>query len=202
MDKPYSIRLLKGKEIQRHLPNVANLRLRVFKEYPYLLDGDLKEALEYLSLYATAKSSLLVTATSNNELVGTVAGVPLNATAAIIQKTFVDNHQNLEQWFYIDEIVIAPQWRNRGLSRVFLHALEDHAKESGYRFTTFCVIRRPPTHPLRPRGFVPLNESFAESGYERLPDLALELNWVDIGDGRPSAKKMDFWYKDLTVKKD
>ncbi len=202
MDKPYSIRLLKGKEIQRHLPNVANLRLRVFKEYPYLLDGDLKEALEYLSLYATAKSSLLVTATSNNELVGTVAGVPLNATAAIIQKTFVDNHQNLEQWFYIDEIVIAPQWRNRGLSRVFLHALEDHAKESGYRFTTFCVIRRPPTHPLRPRGFVPLNESFAESGYERLPDLALELNWVDIGDGRPSAKKMDFWYKDLTVKKE
>lgn len=202
MDKPYSIRLLKAKEIQRHLPHVANLRLRVFKEYPYLLNSDLNEALEYLSLYATAKNSLLVTATSNNELVGAVAGVPLNATAAITQKPFTNNHQNLEEWFYIDEIVIAPQWRSRGLARLFLHALEDHAKESGYRFTTFCVIHRSPNHPSRPRGFMPLDEYFAERGYERLPELAMELSWVDIGDGRPSAKKMDFWYKNLTTKKE
>lgn len=202
MDKPYSIRLLKGKEIQRHLPSVANLRLRVFKEYPYLLESDPAEALEYLSLYATAKDSLLVTATSNNELVGTVAGIPLNTTAAIIQKVFKDNHQTLEQWFYIDEIVIAPQWRNRGLARVFLRALEDHAKETGHRFTTFCAIHRPSNHPSRPRGFMPLDDYFASLGYERLPECKLDLDWVDIGEGRSSTKKMVFWYKDLSAKQE
>ena len=197
MERPYSLRLLKGKEIVRHLPDVADLRLRVFKEYPYLFQDDDKHTLTYLSHYAAAKHCLLVTATSNNEMVGAVAGIPLEATSPATQKPFIDTHQTLSQWFYIDEIVVAPQWRTRGLGGLFLRAMEDHAKELGYLYTTFCVIHRPATHPSRPRGYVPPDEYFIERGYERLPELNLHLTWVDTGEGRATTKTMKFWYKKL-----
>ena len=201
MEKPYSIRLLKGKDIKRHLPDVANLRLRVFKEYPYLYEGDLKDEHEYLSHYSSSENSFLATAFSDNELIGAATGIPLTAAAPVTQQPFIDAHQKLEQWYYIGEVVLAPQWRHRGLGGLFLRALEDHAKELNYRFTTFCTIHRPPTHPSRPRGFVPLDEYWKKHGYERLT-MTCQLSWIDTGEGRPSAKQMDFWYKELPEKKE
>ncbi len=200
MDKPYSIRLLKGKDINRHLPEVASLRLRVFKEYPYLYEGNLKEEYEYLAQYVKPES-FLAAAFSNNELIGAATGIPLAIAADVTQRPFIDNNLKVNQWFYIGEIILAPQWRNRGLGGLFLRALEDHAKELHYHFTTFCTIQRPPNHPLRPRGYKPLDEYWREHGYERLQDLSCELSWIDTGKGHPSPKKLIFWYKDLEQKK-
>ncbi len=132
MDKPYSIRLLKGKDINRHLPEVASLRLRVFKEYPYLYEGSLKDEHDYLSQYVKPES-FLAAAFSNNELIGAATGIPLAIAADVTQQPFIDNNLKVNQWFYIGEVILAPQWRNRGLGSLFLRALEDSVQLSSQK---------------------------------------------------------------------
>ena len=49
----------RGKEVQQVIGELARLRLGVFREYPYLYDGNLEEELEYLSKYVELKGSFV-----------------------------------------------------------------------------------------------------------------------------------------------
>jgi len=46
------IHCLKGKEILPYLSELARLRIEIFKEYPYLYEGDLAYEEQYLHTYA------------------------------------------------------------------------------------------------------------------------------------------------------
>jgi len=60
---------LKGKEILPYLTELAHLRMTVFKEYPYLYEGDLAYEEKYLQTYADCNESIMVLAINTRALV-------------------------------------------------------------------------------------------------------------------------------------
>lgn len=70
-------RLLQGSRIQEYLEQIAQLKLSIFKEYPNLNDGHLKDELDYLRHYANHDEAITIIASCGNELAGAVTAIPL-----------------------------------------------------------------------------------------------------------------------------
>lgn len=71
------IRLLQGAAIAPHIPDLAHLRLTVFREFPYLYDGTPEYEARYLATYAESPDSLFVLALDGERVVGVSTGLPM-----------------------------------------------------------------------------------------------------------------------------
>ena len=56
------VKSLVGEEIKAVLPDLARLRIIVFRDWPYLYDGTLEYEQEYLAKLAAAKGAVCVVA--------------------------------------------------------------------------------------------------------------------------------------------
>ena len=54
------IRHVYGKQIQSYIDDIASLRLKVFKDFPYLYDGNIEDEHKYLERYSLSKNSLVL----------------------------------------------------------------------------------------------------------------------------------------------
>ena len=64
-----------GAAIRPFIPDAARLRIAVFREWPYLYDGDAGYEREYLLTYSSHPDSLFVVAKSGHEVVGISTGI-------------------------------------------------------------------------------------------------------------------------------
>jgi hypothetical protein len=71
------IRLLRGAEIEPHIDDLARLRIQVFREFPYLYDGNLDYEAEYLATYVRSADSLCVLVRDEGRVVGASTSLPL-----------------------------------------------------------------------------------------------------------------------------
>ncbi len=60
MEADYQIHELTGSALEPWLDALGELRIRVFREYPYLYDGSLAYEREYLQRYLGAQDALVV----------------------------------------------------------------------------------------------------------------------------------------------
>ena len=74
-----SLRLarLTGAAILPHLDALADLRIRIFYDYPYLYEGSRDYEWRYLQTYAQAADSVVVGAFDGSRLVGAATALPL-----------------------------------------------------------------------------------------------------------------------------
>ena len=63
---------LSGAAMAQYMDELAQLRIRVFREFPYLYDGDEAYEKRYLQTYLNAPRSLMVLATDGGTVVGGV----------------------------------------------------------------------------------------------------------------------------------
>jgi len=66
-----------GHNFQKHIDTVANLRISIFREYPYLYDGNISYEADYLKSYVLSKNSILILARDKGQIVGALTGLPL-----------------------------------------------------------------------------------------------------------------------------
>jgi hypothetical protein len=71
------VRVLTGATLDAALEDVARLRITVFREWPYLYDGDLSYEREYLSAYRNNPAAVLVGAFDGAKLIGAATGTPM-----------------------------------------------------------------------------------------------------------------------------
>ncbi len=71
------VRSLTGDEIKTVLPDLARLRIVVFRDYPYLYDGTLEYEEEYLAKFAKAKGAVCVIARDGDQIVGASTAAPM-----------------------------------------------------------------------------------------------------------------------------
>ena len=77
MDAKVAVAPLTGAALVSALPEVARLRIAVFRAYPYLYDGDYDYEAEYLKLYANTPGAIVVAArdgANGNRLAGAATG--------------------------------------------------------------------------------------------------------------------------------
>ena len=63
---------LSGAALHRYIPELAQLRMRVFRDFPYLYDGDPEYEARYLQTYVEAPHSVIVLAFDGDRVVGAV----------------------------------------------------------------------------------------------------------------------------------
>ncbi|MDR5906662.1 GNAT family N-acetyltransferase [Franzmannia qiaohouensis] len=186
-----------GHAIAPYLDALARLRIRVFRDFPYLYDGDLAYESDYLARYADCPRSLFVLAFDADTLVGAATGMPLADDLDEFRAPFEQAGFDIGSVFYYGESVLLPSYRGRGIGKAFMAEREAHARGEGFASAAFCAVERPDDHPLKPHDYVPLHGFWRSRGYERHPELATTFHWKDIGDAEETHKPMVFWLKSL-----
>ncbi len=192
-----SIVSLAGAEAAGHLDDLARLRIAVFREWPYLYDGDVEYERDYLAAFAAAPDALLVLARAGDRVVGASTAMPMAAAEAAIRAPFEDRGRRLAAICYFGESVLEPAWRGRGAGHAFFDAREAHARRLGAAEATFCAVARPEDHPLRDPAYRPLDGFWRGRGYRPAPDLACRLAWKDLDQPAESEKTLVFWTRRL-----
>ncbi|XOZ34761.1 GNAT family N-acetyltransferase [Halomonadaceae bacterium KBTZ08] len=191
---PVELERVSGDAIRPWVRDVAALRIRVFREWPYLYDGDMAYEEQYLDTYVQSPRSVLVLALDGDQVVGAATGLPLADEEQAFIQPFVDLGYNPEHIFYFGESVLLPAYRGQGIGVRFFSEREAHARElGGFQYCCFCAVERPANHPLRPDGYQPLDDFWRKRGYEPVPELRTHYPWKDIDQAGETAKPMRFW---------
>mgnify|MGYP001627798010 FL=1 len=191
------VRVLTGAELEAALPQVAALRIAVFRDWPYLYDGDLAYEERYLQSYRTAPGAILVGAFDGSRLVGAATGTPLADHAAEFRAVAARLPAPLEQVFYCAESVLLPEYRGQGIGHRFFDAREGFARAQGFGHAIFCAVRRPQDHPMRPQGYRPLDTFWRKRGYAPVEGAEAVFSWKDVGDPAESDKPLQVWMRAL-----
>lgn len=186
---------LVGREIDPWLGPVAALRIQVFRDYPYLYDGDAEYERDYLATYADSPNSLFVLALVDGQVVGAATGVPMVEADEAFQQPFLAGGIPLDSVFYFGESVLLPAWRGQGVGGRFFDQRERYARALGADLTCFCAVDRPADDPRRPPAYRPLDAFWQRRGYQRRHDMRTDYEWLELGDASPSLHPMVFWLK-------
>jgi GNAT superfamily N-acetyltransferase len=186
-----------GRDIVHYLEALARLRIRVFRDFPYLYDGNLAYEADYLDRYARNPRSLFVLAFDGDTPVGAATGQPLADEVDDFRAPFEASGYRPEAVFYYGESVLLPEYRGQGIGKAFMQAREAHASAEGFEFVAFCAVERPDDHPRKPADYRPLHSFWNAQGYRRTSSLATTFSWKDLDEAYETEKPMVFWLKAL-----
>lgn len=191
-----AVRVLTGDALADALPDVARLRIDVFRDWPYLYDGDADYERDYLRAYQSP-GAVVVAAMDGDRIVGAATGAPMSDHATDFGAAFADRPEPLSDIFYCAESVLLRAYRGHGLGHAFFDAREDHARALGARWSAFCSVIRPADHPMRPAHYWPLDAFWRRRGYAPLPGVVAQFAWKDLGQATETEKTLQFWMKPL-----
>lgn len=184
-------------ELDRHLWDVADLRIKVFAAFPYLYDGDRDYEARYLRTYRDSPSAIVVGAWDGDRLVGASTGTPMEDHAEDFAHAFAGPALPITDIFYCAESVLLPEYRGQGAGHRFFDLREEHARRLGRHWSAFCSVIRPPDHPDRPADYRPLDAFWRARGYSPLEGAVATFAWRDHGDDRETDKQLQFWIRRL-----
>ena len=191
------VRVLTGAALDAALEDVARLRITVFREWPYLYDGDLEYEREYLNAYRNNPAAVLVGAFDGAELIGAATGTPMLDHANEFASAFQRLNWDLSQVFYCAESVLLNSYRGSGIGHRFFDLREEHARALGCSKVAFCAVQRPVDHPLRPTDYRPLDIFWKKRGYRTVSNAIAYFSWKDIDVAHETPKPLQFWARDL-----
>ncbi len=187
--------MLKGDGILPHLPALAGLRMTVFREFPYLYDGDAGYERGYLRTYASSPRAAIIAAFDGEEVVGASTCLPLKDETGNVPAPFVAAGLDVGRYFYFGESVLLARYRGRGIGVRFFE--EREAQAAGYDFTIFCAVQRAADDPRRPADYQPLDGFWTKRGYVKQPELSCTMSWKEVGNSEQSSQTLIFWMKAL-----
>ncbi len=183
-----------GADIRRVFDELAQLRIAVFRDFPYLYEGSVDYEKTYLNTYAESERAMLFAVFDGDLMVGGTTCLPLRDETAEVQAPFMRAGYDVDTVFYFGESLLLPEYRGQGLGHRFFDEREAHVRSFGtYLTMTFCAVQRPTDHPLRPADYRPLDAFWQQRGYTPDPALQTTFSWPDLGETEDSAKVMQFW---------
>lgn len=187
-----------GSEISALAADFAQLRIKVFREFPYLYEGSTAYEMDYIRTYAGSENAFLFAVYDGHQMVGATTCIPLQDETPEVQQPFIDSGQDTTSIFYFGESMLLPEYRGLGLGHRFFDKRESHARSfQTFSKTAFCAVNREKDHPLKPRNYRS-NESFwRKRGYQEHPNLTCKMSWLDLHQEAPTHKELTFWTKDL-----
>lgn len=191
------VRALTGPALEAALDGVAQLRITVFRDWPYLYDGSLEYERQYLDSYRDAPGALLVGAFHDGRLVGASTSTPLEDHAAEFSEPFRALGIAPEKVLYGAESVLLRPYRGIGLGHRFIDLREAHAHSLGRSHVAFCSVIRPDDHPARPAVYRGNDDFWRGRGYAPVPDAVARFSWRDLGDSAETEKRLQFWTRKL-----
>lgn len=188
--------IFRGAEIAQVVDDLARLRIEVFRDWPYLYDGDLDYERSYLARYA-AGQSVMVAAYDGLQMVGASTGLSLMEHAKELSTSFDQIDVRQSEIFYCAESVLLRQHHGQGAGRKFFADREAHAHAHGFTYTAFASVVRPLMHPARPASYRPLDPFWRSLNYAPVEGAITHLSWRDAGKDHETEKPLQIWMKQL-----
>ncbi len=192
-----SFRALRGEALDSALDDLARLRITVFRDWPYLYDGDLDYERGYLETYRQSAGAIMVGAFEGVHLVGAATGTPMEDHADDFGAPFLEQGYDLSDIFYCAESVLLSKYRGQGAGHAFFDLREAHARDLGRGWSSFCGVVRPDHHPARPAGYRSLDAFWRKRGYAPIPGSFARYAWKDLDDDCETEKSLQFWIRRL-----
>ncbi len=195
-----NIRITKvtGKAISPYIKDLARLRIRIFRDFPYLYDGSLEYEEKYLSTYLKSGESIIVLVKDGDVVVGASSAMPMESETLEVQAPFLRAGIRPAEVFYFGESLLMKEYRGKGFGHAFFDKREAWAMSlNRFRQCAFCAVERPVDHPLRPPDYVPLDVFWTKRGYVKRPEMITHFSWQDIDKDRETDKPMVFWTREL-----
>ena len=192
-----TVETLPAARIEDAIDALAALRIAVFREWPYLYDGDLDYERGYLAEFAAAPDAVLVIARDGDAIVGAATASPLKAQKAEFLSPLIAQGWDVGRTFYFGESVLLPGYRGQGIGHAFFDHREAGARAAGAGIATFCAVQRPADHPLRPADYRPLDAFWTKRGYAKVVELTTSFDWLDIGETQETPHPMQFWARQI-----
>lgn len=196
---PLTVRRVTGGDLLPFIPALARLRITVFRDWPYLYDGDQAYEEDYLRTYSESPRAAVVLALHGKDVVGASTCLPLADETPNVQAPFRAAGIALDRVFYFGESILLHRYRGAGIGVRFFAEREAHARAvSACDYAAFCAVQRPADHPARPADAAPLDDFWQKRGFMPYPQLRCMMHWRDLGDEEETAHRLSFWLKSLT----
>lgn len=193
----FSLELCSGPAVLPYLPEIARLRITIFKEFPYLYKGAEDSETKYLQAYAEAPDACMFVVRDGKTIIGAITGIPLSGEPAAFAAPFTAGPFRLDTIYYLGEVLFLPDYRGQGLGSRLLQEFENHVRAlRRYQHLAGATIVRPENHPLRPDDYRPIDGLLIRAGLVKYPELRVTLPWPDL-DGNVTENTMVFWMKEL-----
>lgn len=194
-----SVRALTGKELIAALPALAQLRITVFRDFPYLYDGSLAYEADYLAKFAESKAAVCVAAYNGDAIVGASTGAAMTEQVSEFYASLAANGYDIANLFYCSESVLLKAYRGHGIGNAFFDLREAHARAFGhFTHSLFSSVVRPPDHSLRSPDYRSLDAFWTKRGYAKADGITGSYSWKDIDQPNETIKIMQFWIKALS----
>jgi GNAT superfamily N-acetyltransferase len=191
-------RQFRGKEAYPCLGLLADLRIKIFRDFPYLYDGDLNYEKKYLETYFSSANSYVAICYDADRAIGACTAILLADEQKEFQQAFLEKNIDTNKICYFGESILEKEYRGKGIGNLFMDMRINFAKElRGVNQAVFCAVIRSPAHPEKPKDYVPLDNFWIKRGFQKLIGFEAEYAWKDIGEETESQKKMQFWRKEL-----
>lgn len=197
----FTIKVLVNSELQKILPFIVEQRIALFREYPYLYEGNAKEENTYITWFSKLPHSAVAVAYLGKNPVGFITGTGFTGFSEHFEGSidlFKRADLNPSAYYYIAEIVILPSYRGNHLSKRLFDALEAYAYKCGYTASCF-VTESHDVHPLKPKNYRSLKPLWTGLGYAK-SSLFIHFSWLTIQPNNSAVQqehKLDYWIKDL-----
>lgn len=191
---------LNGTQLLPWIDDLGRLRMQVFRDYPYLYEGDLAYERKYLQTYAKSAESLVTLVHQGSHLVGATTAILATHEEPAFQKPLIDAGLNPNEVCYFGESLLIAQFRGRGVGKVFM---QDRIKFAEglpqVKWASFCAVQRSDHHHLRPKDYRPLDEFWRSVGFSPLAGVTTQYSWRDIEQLQPTDKLMQYWIRPIRI---
>ncbi len=196
------VEILDGPRVAAGLDELSALRLSVFRDWPYLYDGNATYEADYLGTFSAAPGAVIVAAFDGDTMVGAATAAPLDGHSQEFVPLFESHGFDRATVFYCGESVLLPEYRGQGIGHAFFdhreaqaHSLNDAG--AAFKHVTFCGVVRSDADRRRPNGYRPLDDFWRKRGYQSVPGMTGNYDWREIGAQDETPHEMQFWLKSL-----
>jgi GNAT superfamily N-acetyltransferase len=201
----YTIKIITPEEMKPLFPFVAQARITIFRDYPYLYEGNFDDEVNDLDRYAQNPQSALAVAYHQDVPAGFLCGSDFIHYSPMFENPIADTFKkeglDPEKHYYFADVILLPEHRGKHLSPKLFATLESHAQSKGYQSTCF-VTEYHHNHPLKPKNHRSLVTLWNNLGYNR-SDILAYASWpthqVD-GTVKTQQHPLIFWFKKLEKK--
>src|SRR3990167_4137978 len=98
-----TVEIYVGKDSADYIEAVSRLRIQIFKEYPYLYEGELDYERRYMQGYTSDDKAMIAIARVDGILAGVSTGIPLVSDSEIVsdaKKVFSQENIDIGDFYY------------------------------------------------------------------------------------------------------
>jgi GNAT superfamily N-acetyltransferase len=192
------IETFRGKEITPHIDEIVNLWSKIYRDYPYLYDGEDAIYKAHLSGYAKLNDSIICVVFDNKKAVGLAIGIPLTQTREIYQEVFLEKGYELQSIFYLSEFGLQPDYRGKGVEEKMYQKIEDFVLQNGkFKMICFWEINNSLISPQKRSGYVPKEKFWNQLDFTRHKELSFHVHWTNINAKEKTPHLATYWIKIL-----